>query len=68
MPNIRESVRLSKIHALYPGKWVALFRDEKSVAGVGQTIDEAVEAARKNGEDRPVLIKPPLRSGIRKAA
>lgn len=61
MSDTKEPIHLADLLSPHKGKWVALFRDEKAVAGVGDTIDEALENAKKNGEDRPVLIKSPDR-------
>ena len=42
-----------------PNSWVALSSDESKVAGRGDSYEEAVEDARKQGENDPVLIKVP---------
>ena len=39
--------------------WLALTRDETKVVGRGEDISEAVEEARENGEDDPVVILAP---------
>jgi hypothetical protein len=39
--------------------WLALNKDETKVVGRGENIKEAVEAARENGEDDPVLVWAP---------
>lgn len=59
MPETREPIHLARLLTPYKGKWVALSHDEKSVVGVGNTIDEALEKAEAKGEHRPVLIKSP---------
>ena len=59
MPHTSETIHIAKLLEKHKGKWVALFQDEKHVAGVGATIDEALAEARANGEDHPVLIKAP---------
>jgi D-serine dehydratase len=42
-----------------PDSWVALSEDESRVVGHGDTYREAVEEARRNGEEDPLLIKTP---------
>lgn len=59
MPETKEPVNLAKLLAPYKGKWVTLTKDEKSVLGAGNTIDEALKAAEKKGELFPFLIKVP---------
>lgn len=61
MPETREPIHLAKLLAPHKGKWVALSHDEKSVVGVGTTIDEALEQAKAKGDERPILIKSPDR-------
>ena len=59
MAHTREPVHLVRLLSPYKGKWVTLSHDEKRVVGFGLTIDEALAGAKKNGEERPVLIKSP---------
>jgi hypothetical protein len=42
-----------------PDSWLALSSDESRVAGRGDSFDQAVEDAKKNGESDPLLIKVP---------
>ena len=39
--------------------WLALTQDESKVVGRGETIAEAVEDAKDNGEDDPVVLWAP---------
>jgi hypothetical protein len=39
--------------------WLALAADQSKVVGRGENIEEAVAAAKENGEDDPVLILAP---------
>ena len=39
--------------------WIALSDDETRVVGVGDTMEEAVEAAAKNGFDDPIIMRTP---------
>lgn len=43
----------------YPGFFVALTADRKTVVGKGHTPDEAIEEARQKGYKKPLLIKIP---------
>jgi len=40
-----------------PDKWVALSEDHTRIVGTGDTLEEAIEEAKRNGEDRPFLTK-----------
>jgi uncharacterized protein DUF5678 len=42
-----------------PGTWVALSRDQERVTGTGATIEEAIKAAKENGEEIPFIIRVP---------
>jgi len=42
-----------------PNTWVAFSSDESKLVACGETYSEAVEAAEKNGEADPLLIKIP---------
>lgn len=59
MRETREPIHLAKLLAPHKGKWVALSHDETRVVGVGITLDEALEASKKKGEEKPVVIKSP---------
>jgi hypothetical protein len=39
--------------------WLALSEDETRIVGKGQTIEEALGAAEKNGEQDPVIVWSP---------
>ena len=52
-------VDLTKLLKPYKGEWVALSQDEKRILGHGKSLDEALAAARKVEEGRPLLIKVP---------
>ncbi len=59
MAHTKEPIHLAKLLLPHKGKWVALSHDETRVVGVGVTLDEALEAAKKKGEEKPVIIKSP---------
>jgi hypothetical protein len=42
------------------GEWIALSFDQTRIMGHGETVDDAVNAAKLAGEHRPVLLKMPL--------
>lgn len=42
-----------------PNSWIALAADESRVVGRGNTYAEAVEQAKRQGEEDPVLLKIP---------
>ena len=48
------------IQRKYPGKWVAFADDEVTVAGVGDTLHEALVNAKKKGHNDPILARMPL--------
>ena len=52
-------INLSHILEPFKGKWVTLTRDEKTVLGSGNTMDEALNEATIKGESNPFLIKVP---------
>jgi hypothetical protein len=39
--------------------WLALSEDETRIVGKGDTVENAVEAARKQGVDDPIIIWAP---------
>ena len=52
-------IDLTRLLTPYKGQWVALSQDEKRILGHGKSLDEALAAARKVEEGRPLLIKVP---------
>ena len=52
-------IDLTKLLKPYKGQWVALSQDEKRILGHGKSLDEALAAARKVEEGRPLLVKVP---------
>ncbi|TSC83549.1 MAG: hypothetical protein G01um101417_532 [Parcubacteria group bacterium Gr01-1014_17] len=49
----------TKLYKKYKGLWVALAEDEITVLGVGQTVKDAVIAARKKTNKTPFLTRMP---------
>jgi len=51
---------LSKLLENVSGEsWLALTQDEKKIVGRGEDIAEAIEEAKENGEDDPLLVWSP---------
>ena len=50
---------LSKILKPYSNKWVALSEKQDKVVGSGNSVREALELAKKKGEDRPIITRVP---------
>lgn len=46
------------------GEWIALSADQSRIVGRGKTVEEALEAARKNGEEDPFITKVPPTSAL----
>ena len=49
----------SPIYDKYKGLWVALKNDEETVIGSGENIKDAVQKAKDNGYDNPILFHVP---------
>ena len=64
MPDSVAHTDLPKLLGPYKGEWVTLSNDETRVVGHGKTIEEAIAQAKKQGENRPVLIKSPDRNSV----
>ncbi len=58
-----KSIDLSKILEPYSDEWVALSEDEKKVVGRGKELKQALEEARKQGVDSPIVTKVPKEYG-----
>ncbi len=50
---------LTKLLKPYKGQWAALSQDEKRLLGHGKSLDEALAAAKKVEEERPLLVNVP---------
>ena len=49
----------TEIYKKYKGLWVALKEDETTVVGSGKTAREALEKARREGYENPILTRMP---------
>lgn len=47
----------------YENKWVALSNDEKKIIASDDSFEKAAQKAIKKGEDHPVLLKVPSKTG-----
>ena len=59
MPETKEPIHLAELLEPYKGKWVTLTKDEKTVLGAGDTIEEALKKAEEQGELFPFLMRVP---------
>lgn len=46
------------------GEWIALSRDESRIAGIGKTVEEAIQKALEAGEENPIVMKIPPVSAL----
>lgn len=59
------AVDLSKVLKDAPiGEWIALSRDRTKILGTGKTLEEALNAAKKTGEEDPIVLKVPPVSAL----
>lgn len=57
---MNKAVDLSNLLANAPRNcWLALNEDETAIVGRGETMKEAVEEARRNGVDDPIVLWSP---------
>jgi predicted metalloprotease len=42
-----------------PGVWLAISSDQQTVVGSGQTMEEALAAAKESGEAKPFIVRVP---------
>jgi hypothetical protein len=56
----KDEMRLKILREAKPKAWVAFNEDETKLVGQGDTIDEAVEKAKRNGCDDPILWRIPV--------
>ena len=54
MPDLAELLKAAPRNC-----WLALTQDNRTIVGRGETIQEAVDEAQRNGEGDPVLIWSP---------
>jgi len=47
------------LNGLAPGTWAAISSDQEKVVGTGQTVEQALEAAKVSGEEKPFLVRVP---------
>ena len=49
----------SKLAKEHPGKWVALKSDRKTVVGSANSVQGAMQAAKKKGYEQPIITRMP---------
>lgn len=52
----------SPIFKKYPGQWVALKSDEKTVVAASRSASKVFQEAKEEGVKEPVLFKVPVKS------
>lgn len=57
-----EIINWSKLFRQYPGMWVALAQDEKTVIAAAKDAKAAYDEARKAGIKVPIMLKVPKES------
>ena len=58
--SIQDEARRKILWEAKPKTWVAFNENETQLVGQGQTIDEALETAKRNGCDDPILWRIPV--------
>ncbi len=47
------------LSSIPPGMWVAISHDQEKIVGKGLTVEEALQVAEQNGEEKPYIIRVP---------
>lgn len=55
------SINFTFLYRKYPGQWVALANDEKTVLASGKTAKQALQISKKQGHKSPILYRVPSR-------
>ena len=55
-------IDLTKLFQKFPGQWVALADDEKTVLAFSRSAKKSFKEAQKKGYQTPILFKVPKRS------
>ncbi|MEK7171453.1 MAG: DUF5678 domain-containing protein [Patescibacteria group bacterium] len=55
----KASINFTFLYKKYPGQWVALANDEKTVLAVGKTAKEVLNTTKTNKKDTPILYRVP---------
>lgn len=53
------SINFTFLYRKYPGQWVALANDEKTVLASGKSAKQALEMSKKHGYKSPILYRVP---------
>ncbi len=54
-----KAINWTEIYKKHQGLWVALKQDEETVIGSGKTLVEALQSARENGYENPIMTRMP---------
>lgn len=57
----KKSINFTVLYKKYPGKWVALGNDEKTVLASANTAKQVVAKSNKKGYKAPILYRVPSR-------
>lgn len=55
----KQSINFTFLYKKYPGQWVALDNDEKTVFAAAKTAKKALEGSKKTGHKNPILYRVP---------
>lgn len=55
----KKSVNFTFLYKKYPGQWVALGNNEKTVFAAGKTARQVLETSKKKGHKAPILYRVP---------
>ena len=58
------SVNFTFLYKKYPGQWVALGNDEKTVFAAGKTAKAVLKKSKKSGHKQPILYKVPSKISL----
>lgn len=61
---MKKSVNFTFLYKKYPGKWVALGNDEKTVFAAAKTAKQALVESKKNGHNDPILYRVPSKISL----
>lgn len=55
----KQSINFTFLYKKYPGQWVALASNEKTVFASGKTAKTALDVSKKMGHKNPILYRVP---------
>ncbi|MEK7524172.1 MAG: DUF5678 domain-containing protein [Patescibacteria group bacterium] len=60
----KNTVNFTFLFKQYPGQWVALSDNEKTVFASGKTAKQALSASKKKGHKTPILYRVPSKISL----